>query len=197
MRTTRRTVVVLSDHALGRQALGALLRQHGHQVSEQALAAPLRGKRAEVVVLDLDRAAADTGALLRNLANALDGVRVVAIGSAHRLAATVDGAVDVELESARVDGTALLAAIAGRRPVASTELGRAHRLWAEVTDRQRDVLCWLAGGYDNPGIAGKLRVGVRAIKAHISALLALFGLDSRTQLALLAREAGLRPPNSR
>ena len=29
------------------------------------------------------------------------------------------------------------------------------------------------------------------MKAHISALLAMFGLDSRTQLALLAREGGL------
>ena len=52
---------------------------------------------------------------------------------------------------------------------------------------------WLAQGLDNPGIGAKLRVGVRAIKAHISALLALFGFDSRTQLALVAHEAGLRP----
>ena len=39
-----------------------------------------------------------------------------------------------------------------------------------------------------------LRVGTRAIKAHISALLAMCGLESRTQLALLASAGGLMPP---
>ena len=86
--------------------------------------------------------------------------------------------------------------IEGRAPSMSSELARAHKQWAHVTARQRDVLRWLAHGLDNPGIAAKLRVGTRAIKAHISALLAMFGLESRTQLALLAHAGGLMPPSN-
>ena len=44
----------------------------------------------------------------------------------------------------------------------------------------------------NRTIARGLGVGERAIKAHVSALLALFGLDNRTELALVASDAGLR-----
>jgi DNA-binding NarL/FixJ family response regulator len=52
---------------------------------------------------------------------------------------------------------------------------------------------WLAMGLDNAAIGEKLRIGERAVKAHISSLLALFSLTNRTQLALLADRAGLRP----
>lgn len=50
-------------------------------------------------------------------------------------------------------------------------------------------------GLDNEAIARKLRIGVRAVKAHITNLLDHFQLANRTQLALLADHAGLRPPN--
>jgi DNA-binding NarL/FixJ family response regulator len=62
-----------------------------------------------------------------------------------------------------------------------------------VTPRQREVMRCMAVGADNQAIASRLRIGERAVKAHVSALLRHFGLNNRAQLALLADHAGLRP----
>ena len=42
----------------------------------------------------------------------------------------------------------------------------------ELTPRQRDILRWLSSGADNSTIARHLRISERAVKAHISNLLA-------------------------
>jgi DNA-binding NarL/FixJ family response regulator len=72
-------------------------------------------------------------------------------------------------------------------------LVRQRRLWARITPRQREVMRWLAVGLDNRAIAQRLHIGERAVKAHVSALLEELGVDNRTQLALLAHDAGVRP----
>ena len=54
----------------------------------------------------------------------------------------------------------------------------------------------LAAGLDNHAIARKLRIGDRAVKAHVTKLLDMFHLHNRTQLALLAQRAGLHPPST-
>jgi len=187
-------VLVLSDQVLFRQALAAALREEGYQISDQATTAPLRNKRSDVAVVDLSCVVSDAGLLVDDLHDQLPDARLVLMGAPTRLAASIDSHTDAELELPRADLATLVRSIEGRAPSASTELTRANKLWTHVTARQRDVMRWLAQGLDNPGIAAKLRVGTRAIKAHISALLALFGLDSRTQLALLAHAGGLMPP---
>lgn len=187
-------MLVLSDQVLFRQAITSALREEGYPVIEQATTAPLRNKRPDVALVDLSHATIDSMMLVDDLHDQLPDAHVVLMGSATRLAASVDGHADAQLEFPRTDLPALLRTVEGRAPSASTERARATQQWSHVTARQRDVMRLLARGHDNPGIAAKLRVGTRAIKAHISALLALFGLDSRTQLALLAREGGLLPP---
>lgn len=187
-------MLVLSDQVLFRQAVAGALREEGYQTGEQATSAPLRNKRPDCAVVDLSNTPTDTMLLVDDLHDQLPESRVILMGSPTRLAASIDGHADVQVELPRADLTALVRAIEGRGTSASTERVRAVKQWSRVTTRQRDVMRLLAHGHDNPGIAAKLRVGTRAIKAHISALLALFNLDSRTQLALLAREGGLLPP---
>jgi DNA-binding CsgD family transcriptional regulator len=51
----------------------------------------------------------------------------------------------------------------------------------------------LATGADNLKIAVLLGVSERAVKAHITRLLEIFHLENRSELAVLAREAGLHP----
>ena len=193
MANRRRSVLLVSDQVLFRQALACLLREDGLHVTEQLSSASLRNKRFDVAVVDLAHVATDTTTLLQTLHAQLGETNVVILGSSTRIAASKDGEADVMVELPRSELSALRAAIAGRAPGTSSDLSRAHRLWQQVTARQREVLRWLGAGLDNPGIAAKLRVGTRAIKAHISALLALFGYDSRTQLALMATDAGLKP----
>ncbi|MBI3182787.1 MAG: response regulator transcription factor [Myxococcales bacterium] len=70
----------------------------------------------------------------------------------------------------------------------SSELLRA------LSEREREVLAHLAAGADNLRIANALRISERTVKAHVSNLYRKLGQDNRTQLALLARQSGLRPP---
>ena len=191
----KRSVLVLSDQVLFRQAVAAVLREEGYQIQEQGTTAPLRSKRPDVAIVDLSHAVSDSMLLVDDLHDQLPESQLVLMGTATRLAASIDGHEDRQLELPRADIPALVRVVDGRTPAISSELARARRQWSHVTARQRDVMRWLAHGLDNPGIAAKLRVGTRAIKAHISALLAMFGLDSRTQLALLACNGGLMPPS--
>jgi DNA-binding NarL/FixJ family response regulator len=190
----KRSVLVLSDQVLFRQAITVVLREEGYPTAEQATTAPLRSKRPDVALVDLSHVISDAMELVDDLHDQLPDSELVLMGGSTRLAASIDNHGDPMLELPRADLPALVRVIDGRALATSSELTRAHKLWSHVTTRQRDVMRWLAHGLDNPGIAAKLRVGTRAIKAHISALLALFGLDSRTQLALLASAGGLMPP---
>jgi DNA-binding NarL/FixJ family response regulator len=194
MATRKRSVLVLSDQVLFRQAIASVLREEGFQAVEQATTAPLRNKRPDVALVDLSHATIDAMMLVDDLHDQLPDAHVVLMGTPTRLAASIDGHADAQLEFPRSDLAMLVRVVEGRTPTASAERTRATQQWSHVTVRQRDVMRLLARGNDNPGIAAKLHVGTRAIKAHISALLALFELESRTQLALLAREGGLLPP---
>ena len=198
----RPSIAILSDQTLFREGVKELLRAHGFtHLSDYAtsgeLIAAAHPHPPEFLFVDLDHEREDVMTLARSLRRSLLGTHIVVIGSALRQGAT-DEAVDGELETPRADRAALIAAaelMTRRRP--SADVVRQTRLWSAVTPRQRDVLRWLATGADNQTIARRLRIGERAVKAHVSALLLLFGLRNRTQLALLGDHAGLRPPGAR
>ena len=63
-----------------------------------------------------------------------------------------------------------------------------------LSDRERDVLSYLSVGADNLQIATRLKISERTVKAHVSNLYRKLGQDNRTQLALLARQSGVRAP---
>ena len=71
----------------------------------------------------------------------------------------------------------------GRLQAASTLAG--------LSERERVVLRGMAGGRSNSEIAAELYLSVATVKAYVSALLTKLTLDNRTQLALLAHDAGL------
>ena len=190
-------VAVLSDQVLFRRGVCGFLRAHKMRVMEHATSGEVRrGPAPDVLVVDLDHEHEDTMTLVRGLRRDLPGTRIVVIGSALRQGA-VDASFDDELETPSADVPALLAAaqLPGRDMRRSAEGQRQFRVWEKVTPRQRDVLRWLSCGLDNASIARKLRITERTVKAHVSSLLVEFALDNRTELALLAANAGLRPPN--
>ena len=57
-----------------------------------------------------------------------------------------------------------------------------------LTDREMDVLRFVAKGYSNKQIALDLSVSTTTIRTHISNLLRKLNLENRTQLALYARQ---------
>jgi len=195
----RPTVAILSDQNLFRQGLTELLHRQGfmhveaHTTSHSLLKAT---QVPAVLLVDLDHEQQDTMTLIRLLRRSLPTTRIVIIGNALRQEAAGSAKTDGRLETPEADAAALVAAVAVGDSGQSPEVLRQHLLWSTVTPRQRDVLRWLATGIDNQTIAHKLRIGERAVKAHLSTLLENFGVTNRTQLALIADHAGLRPPRT-
>ena len=59
-----------------------------------------------------------------------------------------------------------------------------------LTDREREVVLAVATGAGNTEIASRLGVSEATVKVHVSRAMAKLGLDNRTQLAILAFQAG-------
>jgi NarL family two-component system response regulator LiaR len=60
-----------------------------------------------------------------------------------------------------------------------------------LTRRETEVLCSLAQGLSNDGIAGSLNISEATVRTHVSNILFKLGLDNRTQAALFALREGL------
>ena len=70
-----------------------------------------------------------------------------------------------------------------------------HEQLRPLSARERQVLAWVAAGADNGDIAQSLQITERTVKAHVSSLYRKLRQDNRSQLALLARQLGIRPPS--
>lgn len=72
----------------------------------------------------------------------------------------------------------------------TTSQVRAEQALARLTDREREVAVAVAEGLANPVIGERLHLGVATVKSHVSSILTKLGLANRTQIAVLARDAG-------
>jgi DNA-binding NarL/FixJ family response regulator len=68
---------------------------------------------------------------------------------------------------------------------------RARSALATLSPRERDVALAVAQGRTNAEIAAGLAMSVATVKAHISHILTKLDLNNRTQVAMLAHDAGL------
>ena len=200
------SIAILSDQNLFREGVVQLLRAQGYQrVSEYRSAAELLSALGDsppqLVLVDMDHTTEDPFSLLRNLRGRAPRSTVVIIGTAHQVGAA-HGMADGVLETPEANAQVLSAVVGltqmSEQPTAlpqpSAEAQLQRQQWSMLTPRQRDVLGFLATGSDNLKIAANLGISERAVKAHVSALLSLFSAENRTELAVLACRAGLRPP---
>jgi len=200
-------IFVLSDRAIFRDCLLCFLQRQGFRDVVGAASLPgLRrqpsGRRdPDLVLFDLRQQHADPRETLHRARTRWPDATVVAMGTALELAAQAREAHGyVELPGARARDVAAIAAALERphrgplRLPSSPEVERERQRWDALTARERDVLATLVSGADNLKIAAMLGVSERAVKAHITSLFEKFGVENRTELALLACHAGLRGP---
>jgi DNA-binding NarL/FixJ family response regulator len=61
----------------------------------------------------------------------------------------------------------------------------------KLTDRETEVLHWMARGLTNPQIAQQLHLSEGTVRNHVSAILTKLGVSDRTQAVILAIQHGL------
>jgi DNA-binding NarL/FixJ family response regulator len=67
---------------------------------------------------------------------------------------------------------------------------------SRLTQREREVLGYIAAGADNLKIAACLNITERTVKAHITNIYRKLGPENRTQMAMLACQLGVERPQS-
>jgi DNA-binding NarL/FixJ family response regulator len=203
----RPCIFLLSERAIFRDCLLCFLQRQGfHDVVGAANIAgfwrrPAGRHDPDLVLLDLRQQSADPRELLHRVRTRWPRALVVAIGTALEVAAHAAEAHGyLPLPGARARdvvaiATALEQPVRGQvRLPSSPEVERERRRWNALTAREREVLDMLVTGADNLKIAAMFGVSERAVKAHITNLFGKFGVENRTELALLACHAGLHGP---
>jgi NarL family two-component system response regulator LiaR len=84
----------------------------------------------------------------------------------------------------------LMQQVAARAGQPTSEAAKATAI-EELTERELDVLRFIAKGLNNREIAGQLVISEKTVKTHVSNILTKLHLADRTQAAIYALKAGL------
>lgn len=206
-------VVVVDDHPVFRIGMVALLEEMddvavvGEAATEDDAVEVVLREVPDVVIMDLDLAggsgAAATGAIRRARPEVAVLVMTMhgddqPLFQAVRAGATgylLKGAAPDELERALravANGEALLGAQVAQRALAFVQGARSSRgAFAELTDRELEVLELVAQGHDNATIARMLFLTSKTVRNYVYAIFTKLGVSDRAALVARARDAGL------
>jgi DNA-binding NarL/FixJ family response regulator len=215
-------VLVVDDQAVVRMGLATLIHSEdglalvGEAADGRAGLSMVRATRPDVVLCDIRMPVLDGLGLLREVAGdpELSDVRVVMLTTfeldeyvfeALRLGASGFLLKDAEparlLDAIRVvaDGGSLLAPSVTRRVIAhfaaATPAPRqVHPAIGELTDREREIVGWVASGRSNQEIAEQLVVSPDTVRTHVSRAMVKLQARDRAQLVVFALQSGLEPP---
>jgi DNA-binding NarL/FixJ family response regulator len=214
------TVAVVDDQELVRLGLRTLINSEadldlvGEAADGRAGLRLIRASRPRVVLCDIRMPGLDGLALLREVTAdaALADVRVVMLTTfeldeyvfeALRLGASGFLLKDADptslLDAIRVvaDGGSLLAPSVTRRVIehfgAAAPRRTPHPELDQLTEREREVVAWVATGRSNQEIADALVVSPDTVRTHVSRAMVKLHARDRAQLVVFAMESGLRP----
>lgn len=84
----------------------------------------------------------------------------------------------------------LMNAVSGGAPALEVKPVPSGDEWSGLTEREREVLEFIAQGFTNRQIALKLVISEKTVKTHVSNLLDKLGLEDRTRAAIWALKHG-------
>jgi NarL family two-component system response regulator LiaR len=202
-------VLITDDHGVVRQGLRMFLSLDpdfevvGEASNGEEALAMARELGPDVVLMDLLMPVMDGISATEKIRAELPDVEVIALTSvledASVTGAVRAGAIGYLLKDTDSEelSRAIKAAAEGRvhlAPEAAARLMREVRAPDSpeaLTDRETEVLRFLARGKANKQIASSLYVSEKTVKAHVSSILMKLGVQSRTQAALYAVRTGL------
>ena len=202
-------VLITDDHGVVRQGLRMFLSLDpdfevvGEASNGEEALAMAHDLEPDVVLMDLLMPVMDGISATEKIRAELPDVEVIALTSvledASVTGAVRAGAIGYLLKDTDSDelSQAIKAAAEGRvhlAPEAAARLMREVRAPDSpeaLTDRETEVLRFLARGKANKQIASSLYVSEKTVKAHVSSILMKLGVQSRTQAALYAVRTGL------
>jgi DNA-binding NarL/FixJ family response regulator len=217
-------VAIVDDQALVRVGLRTLIgSEEGLELVGEAAdgrqgLALVRRTRPDVVLCDIrmplvDRHSIDGLGLLREVTAdpALAAVRVVMLTTFEldeyvfeslRYGASGFLLKDAEpttlLDAIRIvaDGGSLLAPSVTRRVIDSFAGPRRtpHPQLGQLTEREREIVAWVASGRSNQEIADALVVSPDTVRTHVSRAMVKLQARDRAQLVVFAIQSGLEPP---
>ena len=190
------TVHVVDDDASFGRALGRLLTAHGFAVrafgSGGEFLAHVTPASRGCVVMDLNMPGLGGLEVQQRLAEQRISLPIVFLTGRGDIPTSVramrQGAVDF-LEKHAAE-TELLAAVERALADDAARSGL-HSRFANLTDREREILRHVVRGRMNKQIAADLGIHERTVKLHRSAITSKLGVRSAAELASLARDAGL------
>jgi DNA-binding NarL/FixJ family response regulator len=216
-------VAVVDDQALVRMGLRTLLETEDDldlvaEASDgRAGVAAVRRTMPDVVLMDIRMPVLDGIAALREITidPALARVRVVMLTTFEfdeyifeALRAGASGFVlkdadpDELVRAMRVvaDGDSLLSPSVTRRvverfAVAAPRLSAPHSQLDRLTDREREIVAWVATGRSNDEIAAELVVSTATVRTHVSRAMVKLAARDRAQLVVFAVQLGLVTPS--
>jgi DNA-binding NarL/FixJ family response regulator len=213
-------VAVVDDQALVRMGLRALLETEedtelvGEAADGRAGLALIRAQLPDVVLMDVRMPELDGLEALRRISAdpALAAVRVIVLTTFEldeyvfaALAAGASGFVLKDGEPAELlravrvvaEGGSLLSPTVTRRVIEHFTAGPARRTTphpgvAELTEREREIVAWVATGASNDEIAAALVVSPATVRTHVSRAMLKLRARDRAQLVVFAIESGVR-----
>jgi DNA-binding NarL/FixJ family response regulator len=217
-------VVVADDQALVRMGLRTLLDSEsdtelvGEASDGRAAVELVRQTRPDVVLMDIRMPVLDGLAALREITSdaALAGVRVIMLTTfeldeyvfeALRGGASgfilKDAAPSELLHAIRVvaAGASLLSPSVTRRVIEQFARhdapGQPHPDLDQLTEREREIVAWVATGRSNDEIAAELVVSPATVRTHVSRAMIKLHARDRAQLVVFAVQSGLALPDNR
>jgi DNA-binding NarL/FixJ family response regulator len=217
------TVAVVDDQELVRMGLRTLIGSEpglelvGEAADGRAGLRLVRSARPRVVLCDIRMPGTDGLALLREVTAdaSLADVRVVMLttfeldeyvfealrhGASGFLLKDADPASLLDTIRVVADGGSLLAPSVTRRVIEQfgTTTGRRtpHPELDQLTEREREVVAWVATGRSNQEIAEVLVVSPDTVRTHVSRAMVKLHARDRAQLVVFAMESGLTPPDT-